>query len=262
MFKFVLLLLAFAVVATASTPSAKSVSASIKDTSVEGLEGLNLNIGFPFKFDEYIVGFKHSFGALNKAPETLFVKRSVKTGDSGVATIDADYNTRNNVFSIASQWVSDKMGLTVSMDANSRDKVTEVGLKTNQSVNGNKVGVNAAYNVAAQTINVETSVAHDDTVVKLSYDTGDRNPELRVSQQLNKNNEINPSINLKTGAVKYGWTRRYTGGTIESTLNPADRVVEVDWEDNGSNGAWKTRANIPIEDLKKTKVSVSRDWNV
>jgi len=259
MFKFILLLITIAVVACSTS---KSVSASLKDTSVQGLEGVNLNVNFPFKFNEYVVGIKHAFGNHNNAPDTLYVKRDIKTGDDGVAHIEADYNTHDNVLSVASKWESDQHKLKVSVDANSRDKVTDVGLKASRGVNGNTVGVNVDYNVHGHNAAFEGSVSRDETVVKVSYDTAHGTPQVAVSQKLNKNNEINPKINLKTGAITYGWTRKYNGGSIESTLDPSHKSVAVNWEDHGSNGNWKTSANIPLEDLKGSKVTVSRAWDI
>lgn len=137
-----------------------------------------MNIGFPFKFDEYVVGFKHQFCSnVLKAPDTVFVKRSLKTTD-GVATVDADYNTKNNVLSIASQWVSDKLGATLRLDGNSKDRVTEVGVQTKRSLNGNDVNIDAAYNVLGKTVNVETSVKRADTTVSVSYESGDNNAQV------------------------------------------------------------------------------------
>jgi len=262
MFKFVLLLLAFAVVARAGAPASKSLGASIKDAAVEGLEGINLNIGFPFKIDEYIVGVKHQLTSnILRAPDTIFVKRSLNAAD-GVATIDADFNTKNNVISVASEWVSNKLGATFRLNGNSNDKVTEVGVAHKRNVQGNDVNIAANYNLLDKSVNVDSSIKRQDTTVSVSYDSADQNTEVKVSHDLDSRNAVAPSINLKTQAMKVGWTRRYNGGSIDTTVDPKSKVVSVDWSDKSSNGAWKTSANVHMDDLKKTRVTVARDWDL
>ena len=60
--------------------------------------------------------------------------------------------------------------------------------------------------------------------------------------------------------MKYGWTRNWTGGSLESEYTPGDKL-SLAWKDNGANGQWTTKADIPIENQSNTKVSFSRDWN-
>lgn len=84
---------------------------------------------------------------------------------------------------------------------------------------------------------------------------------MTVSHKLDSNNAVQPSLSLKDGKVKYGWTRKWEGGSLESTLYPGDKVT-LEWDDDSSNGVWKTKATVPINDMKASKVSVSRDWKV
>ena len=87
----------------------QSISASVKDTSVNGLEGLNINWEAPFKLDDYVVGFRYALGNIKKAPESLFAKRSYDTPVvEGSATVDVDYNLDSKVFAVESRWVSKK----------------------------------------------------------------------------------------------------------------------------------------------------------
>lgn len=84
----------------------QSISASIKDTTVNGVEGLNINWEAPFKFDDYVVGFRYALGNLKKAPESLFAKRTYDTPIvEGAATVDVDYNLDSKVFAVESKWV-------------------------------------------------------------------------------------------------------------------------------------------------------------
>ena len=57
LFQLIVLLAIFQVIAAGVTaPTSRSVSASLKETSVDGLGGLNLNVAIPFKIDDYTVG--------------------------------------------------------------------------------------------------------------------------------------------------------------------------------------------------------------
>lgn len=73
------------------------MTASVKDTTVNGIEGLNVKISAPFKFQDYVVGFKYALGDLKRAPESLFAKRSFDTAGEGSVTVDTDYNLENQV---------------------------------------------------------------------------------------------------------------------------------------------------------------------
>ena len=50
-------------------------------------QGLNVKWTAPFKFQDYVVGFKTTLGDLKRAPEELFIKRSFSTGSDGTATV-------------------------------------------------------------------------------------------------------------------------------------------------------------------------------
>ena len=60
--------------------------------------------------------------------------------------------------------------------------------------------------------------------------------------------------------MKYGWVRHWNGGSLESEYTPGDKLA-LSWKDNGANGQWTTKADIPLENQSNTKVSFSRDWN-
>lgn len=239
---------------------AQTISATVKDTNIDGLEGINLKWTAPFKFQDYIVGFKYNLCSLKKAPEEFFAKRSIATGLDGKASIDATYNLASKTTSIAARWVSDKLGFTVSADGDTNDSLTQVGIETTQDFQGNKVNLEGKYDLLNSKISGSANINVDDTSVKVAYDTLDRNPVLSVSHKLDSNNVVEPSVSLKNGAMKYGWTRNWNGGSIESQLTPGDKL-SLTWKDNGASGTWTTKADIPIEDQSKTKISFSRDWN-
>jgi len=263
-FLFLALVVAYC---NANAATAKTVSASIKDAKVEGVDGLNVKLAFPFKFDDYIIGFKTTLSGAHRTPETLFAKKSFNTNikdisvSEGVASVDAEFNTRNNVVSVAAKWVSEALGATLRAAGNSRDRLETIGLSTSRNIEGKKVAVDVEYDVKTEHVDTSARVTVEDTSVTVSYDTKDKNPLLEVSRTIDSSNSVSPSISLKDGALKYKWTRALKGGKLETTLTPGDKL-NVDWTDNGADGAWKTSAEIPLEDRKNTKLSITRNWDV
>ena len=238
----------------------QTISASVKDTSVDGLEGLNLEWSAPFKFRDYVVGFKTNLCNLSKGPEEFFAKRSYETGLDGSATVDASYNLASKTTNIASKWVSDKLGFTLSAKGDTKEHLKEVGLETSRDVKGNKLNLEGTYNLIEDKISGRAELNVDDTAVEISYDNQAKDPILAVSHKVNDRNSVNPSVSLKNGAMKYGWTRKWNGGSLESELTHGNKV-SLTWKDSGANGAWTTKADIPLEDQSNTKVSFSRDRN-
>ena len=82
---------------------------------------------------------------------------------------------------------------------------------------------------------------------------------MAVSHQLDAKNAFSPSVSLKNGAVKYGWVRKWSGGSADLKLTPGDKLT-VEWKDQGANGVWTTKAEIPVNDQAKSKISFAHDW--
>jgi len=261
-FQFVVILAILSVAfSSVSTPSSKCVSASLKENDVQGLGGLDLKCAFPFKIDDYTVGFRHSFGGdMNRGPEALFVKREFDIND-GHMNVEAQYESADNMVSVAAKWVSDKLKLAVGLEGNTKDKLTNVELTSNEEVQGSKVRTTLGYDLANQKISGKSAITKDDTTVQVAYDTEDADPVLTISHKLDENNAVQPSLSLKDGKMKYGWLRKWEGGSLETTLYPGDKVT-LQWDDDSSSGVWKTKATVPMNDIKGSKVSVSRDWKV
>jgi len=256
MFKFFLLL---AVLAVALAGNAKTITASVKDTAVNGVEGLNVKWSAPFKFQDYVVGFRTTLGDLKRAPEELFAKRSFSTGSDGTATVDAEYNIDSKTLNVNGKWAN-KNGLELRASGNTKDHLTEVAAETSTTLNGNRLNLGAVYDLLQKKLSTRTRMTVEDTDVEVRYDNSDRDPVLAVSHKLDDKNTVAPSISLKTGAMTYGWNRKINGGNLGTKLHPGEKV-ELTWEDNGANGVWTTKAEVPLDDTRNTKVSFSRDWN-
>jgi len=241
-------------------PLSQSISASVKDTSVNGIEGLNIKWNVPFKVQDYTVGFKYSLADLKKVPDTLFAKRSFSTSGDGVATVDADYSITDKTLGVSTTWKSDKHGLELGAEGNSKDRVTQISAATTQNLGGNKVNIHGTWDRIKNTFGVKTKTSVDDITAEVDYDTGDKNPVLSVSYKLDANNVVTPAVSLKDGEISYGWNRKINGGSIDAKLRPGNSL-DVEWADNGSNGVWSTKASIPVNNPQNTKVSFSRDWS-
>lgn len=260
MFTHLLVLFAIIAVAFAGAPSSTKVSASVKETTVNGVEGLNVNIAAPFKFNDYVVGFRYALGDLKRAPESLFAKRTFDTAGDGQVTVDSDYNLEDKVVSVSTKWSSDSLGMSFTADADTKDRLRSVGVSKETSVNDNKLTLRGAYDLLKKKFNGESEFNVDATKLNLKYDSENRDPVLSVTRGIDERNEVSPSVSLKNGDVSYGYTRKWDGGSLKSKLFPGDKV-EVEWTDNGSKGTWTTTAEVPLDNRANTKVSFGRDWD-
>jgi hypothetical protein len=254
MFRLIVLF-AFIAVATAG----KSISCST-DAMVNGIEGLNVKWEVPFKVDEYVVGFKYSLSELKRAPQTLFAKRKFEVNDDMSANIDAEFNVADKTLEVAMDWVSDKAGIALSALADSKEMLKKVGASTSNSFSGFNIDLSGKYNLLSKVTDVTGKLKKDDTTASVKYNTDDKDILLSVNHDLDSRNSLEPQISLTTGDITYGWTRKWNGGSLNSKYHPGDKA-EFKWIDNGVSGTWTTKAEVPLENTKNTKVSFSRDWN-
>ena len=103
------------------------ITSSIRDTSVNGLEGLNIKVAAPFRFQDYVFGFKYSLSDLKNAPEQLFAKRSFDT-TAGTFTVDTDYTISNHNVGMAAKWSHEPLGLSVGLNGDTQSKLKNVGV--------------------------------------------------------------------------------------------------------------------------------------
>jgi len=117
-----------------ATPSAKSVTANLKES--DGLDNLNLKCAFPFKINDYVLGFRHKFGTdgLTYKPDAIFVKKTFETGDVGSLTVDAELASKDYVFSAATKWISNKWKVAFGLEGNTKDLLTNVDFSSDDSI--------------------------------------------------------------------------------------------------------------------------------
>jgi len=209
---------------------------------------------------DFVVGFSHSLANFNRGPENVFIKKSFKTGDAGELSLDADYSTTDNLFTLATSWAHDRVKVGLNLFSK-LPVVSDVSVSSNFDINSVSVGVSGDYDVTNNKFTGSTSVTKGDTTFKLDGDSVSVDPKLTITQVVDASNSVAPSISLKSGSLKYGWTRKWDGGSLTSTYTPNDSI-KLDWKDSGVNGQWRTEATIPVDDAKGTKVSISRDWKL
>jgi len=258
MIRAIIVLMFVIVAAVSAGPLSQTLSASVKDTSVDGLEGLNIKWTVPFKVQDYTVGFKYSLADLKKVPDSLFAKKSFDAG-SGQACVNADYNIADKKLGVCANWSSEKDGLSFGVSGNSNDRVTEVRACTTQTIGGNKWNIKGTWDRVKNTIGLNTKTTVEDITAEIDYDTTDKNPVLSVAYKLDANNVFTPAVSLKDGEMSYRWNRKINGGSVDAKLKPGNSL-DVEWQDNGSNGVWSTKASIPVNNPSGTKVSFSREW--
>lgn len=259
----VALTLLFFSACSAHVLSQTTVSASVKDTSVNGFDGLNVEIAAPFRFQDYDFGFKYALSNnLKKAPESVYVRKVFETPANGVLDVGAEYVVEGNTGKVATSWSNKDLALRVGMVGDSKNLLTGVSLSKTGLVMGNELFAAASFNVPKQAVHASASYSIDDTIVSLQGDSKNLDPVLSVTRRLDVANEVTPTISLKTGKMSYNWRRKWFGGSLSTTVHPNsdDKKVELEWRDEGVNGQWITRAEIPLEDATKVKLSVSRDW--
>lgn len=232
----------------------------MRDTTVNGIEGLNFNVVAPFKVQDYVVGFRYALGNLRKLPESLFATKSFDTFGEGRATVDADFNVEDRLLNIDAVWHSDRLGLVVGASGDSKNTLKSLLVTKDVPLNDNKVTLSAAYDVLKKKISSKGRLTIPKTVVDLSFDTESQDPTLTVAREIDQNNEVIPSIGMRSGFMSYGFRRRWDGGSLLSTFYPGKKVT-LNWKDEGVSGNWITSADVPIGDTKNTKVSITREWN-
>lgn len=235
------------------------LSASVKDTTVNGLAGFNIKWTVPFKVQDYTVGFKYSLADLKKVPDSLFAKRSFSLAN-GVATVDADYSVAGKSVDVGASWHSDDLGLTLSAAGNNKDALTKVSAAATHSLGGNNVNIKGTFHVLKNKLDLITKASRDSLSAQVEYDTEAANPVLSLSYKVDANNVLTPAVSLKDGDLSYRWNRKINGGSIDAKFRPGN-TLDLEWQDNANNGYWSTKAAIPVNNPEGTKVSFSREWN-
>ena len=121
---------------------------------------------------------------------------------------------------------------------------------------------------ARVTVSPTIDMATKDVNVDIGYDAGKTNVEvaaskdeqtIKVSQQIDDDNRVAPSIALRSGKMAVEWERNLgDDNSLTTTLRP-NESVDMEWKDS----AWTANINMPIDgnSISGANVSVKREVN-
>ena len=123
--------------------------------------------------------------------------------------------------------------------------------------NGNRITINPRYDIPHNYADVILTYDADDTVIKVIASAIDQS--VTISQKLNDDNIISPTINARDGSLSMAWDRRLgEDRSVRTTVHP-NRSVDVEWRDS----AWTANVNFPMDgttnDLRGATVHIKRD---
>jgi len=234
-----------------------SIGASVAGVESNGLEGLNIKVAAPFKFMDYVVGFRGRVSDVNSlSPDSLFASKNFDGVD-----VDVDYDFDSQQVAAEARWSSDNIALKAK--GNSNDYLTNVCATVKHTQSGESRDLHtklcAAYETLTGKVSATLGLAADDVAASLKYDTDKQEPVVGLAYKLNEHT-LSPSFNVKTGEVGYSYGRKLSNGALDVDVHPGDSV-DVEWTDNASSGAWKTKVNYPLGG-GSTKVSFNREWDL
>jgi len=144
--------------------------------------------------------------------------------------------------------------LTASLGDNGSVRSVEATKGFDQK--GARVTVTPRFNLENDDRDVVVNYSNDKTNVKLTASADDQ--EVTVSQQIDDDNRVAPTINSK-GGISVEWERRLSDdSSLTANLKPNDSL-DLEWRD----AAWTANINMPIDgtNINGANVSIKRDVN-
>lgn len=165
------------------------------------------------------------------------------------------------MLNVAAKWVANKVGVTFNANADTRDRVKSVGFSKDFEIQGgNNLNLGGNYCLLKKKFSTTAALTAGTTKVDVDVDSVDRAPGFKITKEIDDAHSVSPSINLSTGKMAVGVTRKWTGGSLTGTFHPNDKVA-LEWKDNGAAGTWTTSADVPL-DGSKPKVGFAHKWTV
>jgi hypothetical protein len=151
---------------------------------------------------------------------------------------------------------NEEADLSVHMVATAGDKFALRSVEATKGFDqdGARITVTPRFNVETEDKDVEVSYSNDKTNVKLTASAD--NQEVTISQQVDDDNRIAPTIN-SNGDLSIEHERRLSDdSSLTATLKP-NESLDVEWKD----AAWTANVNMPIDgtNINGANVSIKRD---
>lgn len=195
---------------------------------------------------------------LASLPRSIWGKASTDVSGWGVsarAEVDAQERDHADLEIDASNEDNDlSVRLTASAGSDFTVKTVEATKGIDQ--NGARVTVNPRYNVETEESDVVINYSTDETSIKLTASA--ENQEVTISQQIDDDNRIAPTIN-SNGDLSVEYERRLGDDrSLTANLKPNDNL-NVEWKDD----SWTANVNMPIDgtNINGANVSIKRDVN-
>lgn len=253
------------IVVLSSSSSLTKVTTNLNDIILNGLEGLNIKIVAPFKFNNNIFGFKYTLTNIQKIPDIIFAKtvhnNCLYEGD---IIIESDYHIKNKIFNIQSIWQNKKEKLSLLLKGNNINQlpITELGLSKEINYNNKDILINLIYNIPQKIFKgfSHIDLNNNNIQLEINYNSLTKESVLSIIKNLDKSNDIIPSISLLTGNINYIWLRKWNNGLLKTKLTPG-QLIDLEWKDKGCHGEWITNVMIPLQSDKKPILSLQREWS-
>lgn len=195
---------------------------------------------------------------LASLPRNVWGKASTDISGWGVsARAEIDAQARNNAdLELDANNEGVDLSLRLTANAGSDFSVRSVEATKGFKRDDARITVRPRLDLENDDRDVEINYNNDKTNVRLTASVD--NQEITLSQQVNDENRIAPTINNK-GDVSLEWERRISDdSSLTANLRPNDSL-DVEWKDS----AWTANVNMPIEgtNINGANVSIKRDVN-
>jgi len=217
----------------------------------------------PFKFyGSTVVGIKK-----NDDQPRAFIKTTKDLKTNGVLAVEADFGLDDQIVQLASKWTLKKNGfiggITAALGFKDKFSAEIKELSAIQELDSSKLVLDYKYKLNSKTMSGTTSYDWTDVgVLKVKGDSKEDDPLLSLSRKINNNDKITPGVYLKTGKPIFGFSRKWTGGSIDVTADTKQQVVTSVWKDETATGAWYTKlvTFYDKESKGKSEVTIRREW--
>lgn len=238
---------------------------TVRNGNFEGLEGLDPTISWSDSSQSGDLDFAYGIKAavrptsdLASLPRSIWGKASTDVsgwGVSALAELDGQDFTKADLEIDAT---NEEQDISVHVEANAAKEFSVSSIEATKGFDqdGARITVTPRYDLQTEERDVVVTYSKDKINVKLTASSDAQ--ELTVSQQIDEDNRIAPTIN-NNGDISVEWERRLSDtSTLTANLKPND-YLDVEWKDDD----WTANVNIPIDgtDIKAVDVSISREVN-
>jgi hypothetical protein len=258
---------AVVIAAVAGTAAAgkPQLSISVRDGNFDGLDGLDPTLSWENSGRAGDLDISYGVESsvrpttdIASLPRKVWGKASTDVSGWGVsARADVNAQDLNNAdLQLDADNKNADLSLRLTARAGDGFNVRSVQATKGFDANGARVTVTPRLDLENDNRDVEVNWNNDRTNVRLTASAD--NQEVTISQQLDSDNKISPTINNR-GDISVAWERRLSDDSaLTASLKPNDNL-NVEWRDN----AWTANINMPIDgtNINGANVSIKRDVN-